>query len=605
MKKIFRHNRLSFKFRLFLSVTVLFTCIALFVSLLFSVTSYENARDNEIKNSQMILERMSSQFESLYNQMDVAATSITKNSDLKKTVVNLNTQDPSNQALMMEELQKTRTIQNTLVNMMFSPSISNVLLYNSRFHYFYYTGLYLPQDGTTEAALNKDQTAGYLDTADASKLLLGPHKSPWSKDGKVVLSAIRSFSDIPTTRDTIVEVQVPYSHLVDICEQEQFRDEKQIVILDDSFRLIYPYEGKVTVLPDSDFLQIVRHVKEGSASEYTSSYAYYETTLFHGRFHILLLSNNKTMNAFQQTNILYTAIAVCLVLITSCAIIFGIISVVSKPLKQLIDYINTISLEQDTPLSLPSGSLDEFELINDSFNQMLIKLKESIKQVYEAQIREGNANLCALQAQINPHFLYNAMTSISAASEIYGSEVTTRMCQQFSSMMRYVTSGSQHVKLFEELQHTRNYLEFMKISYDGNFDYSIELPLEMRSLYLPKLTIEPLVENSFKHGFKECLPPWHIAIECSIQQEYFLIRVVDDGTGFTPEALKQFDQFRQSYHDAPNAPYYQQLAIDGLGLKNIYGRLYLYFGETTELDIQNLPDGKGCQITIKGVIHDD
>ena len=108
----------------------------------------------------------------------------------------------------------------------------------------------------------------------------------------------------------------------------------------------------------------------------------------------------------------------------------------------MIRYINALSLDQDAPLNLSSDFLDEFELINSSFNQMLVKLKDSIKEVYEAQIRESNANLAALQAQINPHFLYNALNSISAASEIYGSEVTSRMCQQFSSMMRYITSSS-------------------------------------------------------------------------------------------------------------------------------------------------------------------
>lgn len=614
-----RHFKLKFKFRLFLSVAGIFLFIALFVSLLFSMTSLKNAKENDYRGSAMVLERISSQIASLYEQMDVAATSITKNSTLRGTVLNLNIRDSQlTQQQMMEELEKTRTIQKTLINMMFSPIISNVLLYNRNLDYFYYTGLYLHDEGLLKRALSSDRSFEQLMETRYDQLYLGPHLSPWSGDDKVVLSAIRNFSDITTTQDTLVEIQVPYAHLDSICRQESFGDEKEIVILDSACRQIYPYEEAVTVLPPETIDHIVAQFEDGVPDFYSDEYAYYGSSILNNRFHVLLVSNQSTLAQYRKQNATNTILAVILILTTTCAIIFVIISIVSKPLNQMIRYINALSLDQDAPLNLSSDFLDEFELINSSFNQMLVKLKDSIKEVYEAQIRESNANLAALQAQINPHFLYNALNSISAASEIYGSEVTSRMCQQFSSMMRYITSSSPEAKLTEEIRHTRNYLDFMKISYDGSFDYTIDAPLETANLFLPRLTIEPLVENCFKHGFRECLPPWHITISCAIEGASWFIRIADNGSGFSPEALSDFQEFKDAYGSRKTADLYRDLEIDGLGLKNIYGRLFLYFNGNVDMYIENggsralcvsRPDNQnspgGCLITIRGEITHD
>lgn len=171
-----------------------------------------------------------------------------------------------------------------------------------------------------------------------------------------------------------------------------------------------------------------------------------------------------------------------------------------RPLNQLIYQVNKLSLDSDTKLTLPSDTFNEFEILNTSLNQMVVKLKASIQEIYELEIRESNANLAALQAQVDPHFLYNALNSISAASEVYGSDVTTVMCQDLSSMMRYVTSKKTEVPLIEELTHTKNYLEFMKISNDTNFDYIIDAPRELYDLLIPRLSIQPFAENSFR-GF--------------------------------------------------------------------------------------------------------
>lgn len=598
-----RRFRLSFKFRLFLSSSVLFLLIALFVSFLFSMTAQKNAKENEIHNSEILLERVSSQIEALYDQMDVAATAVTKNTALKSIVLDLNALDSSRTEETPYGIETARPVQNTLVNLMFSSAFSNVLLYNREHGYFYYTGLYLGDTDLITRQLEKDGSYDYLRSTGADRLLLGPHLSPWSSGERTVISVIRNFSDYKTTQSTIAEVQVPYERLEEICGQETFEGEKQIVILNGDYEQVYPFEAPPSLISGDKMDAVIRQVREGKERSFTNAFSYYGTTVCDGAFHVILLSANQSLMEYRRANLINTVTAVCLVLAASCLILFAIISLVSKPLKQLIDHINTMSLDQDAPLKLDSGTLDEFELINQSFNQMLVKLKDSINQVYESRLRESNANLAALQAQINPHFLYNALNSISAAGEIYGSRVTTSMCQQFSSMMRYITSGSQQASLLDEIRHTRNYLDFMKISYDGSFDYTLDIPLELNHIQLPKLVIEPLAENCFKHGFRECVPPLFICIEGALENGCWSICIRDNGSGISKETIAEFESFKKSYCQGRETPLYGELCIDGLGLKNIYGRLFLFFHENVNLTIGNQPEGGGMVI-IKGVLHD-
>lgn len=597
-------RKLNFKLRLFLSSSVLFILIALFVSFLFSVTAQKNAMENEIKNSEILLERVSSQIEALYDQMDVAATAVTKNTALKSIVLDLNSQGSADEGKSLpSELETARAVRSSLVNLMFSSAFSNVLLYNRDYGYFYYTGLYLNDQNRIRESLAEDHSFDYFRSTGADRLFLGPHLSPWSSEDKTVISVIRSFSDIKTTADTIAEVQVPYERLEEICRQDAFGGDKQIVILDADYLPVYPFGSPISLVSEKELDHILQRVESGSTCSFSNALSYYGYTVCDGAFHVLLLSRNQSLAAYRKANLVNTLTAVFLVLAASCLILFVIISLVSKPLKQLIGQINAISLDQDASLKLDCGTLDEFELINQSFNQMLVKLKESIKQVYESRLRESNANLAALQAQINPHFLYNALNSISAAGEIYGSRVTTSMCQQFSSMMRYITSGSQQVSLLDEIRHTRNYLDFMKISYDGSFDYIVDLPLELNHLQLPKLVIEPLVENCFKHGFGECVPPFFIWVEGSLRDGQWSIQIKDNGSGISPKAIEEFEAFKKSMDSHSQTPLYDELCIDGLGLKNIYGRLLLFFHKDVDIILGSRPEG-GALVIIKGVLYD-
>lgn len=582
---------IPFKIKLFFSVGAIFLTLALVVCFLFSNTSIRNARENDNVSSDIILERVSTQIDSLYEQMNIASTSLTKNPVLKAAVLTLNMPESEKEPTYIQELEQERTIQTALGNMMFSPIISNVNLYNQSKNYFYYSGTYYDDMDYVYEKLASDHTRQEFHTR--SVVYRPPVQNPWTPDENIVLSVIRNFSDLQTTLDTIVEVQVSYRLLDDICTQDSFQDEKEILILDSDGEIVYPYGHSAAALPEETVTKLQKQIASGREMYYSADYSYFTHKSDTTDLNVVLISNNRTLKRQTFTYIATAIFAVLLILSAALGIIFTLITRVTRPLNHLIDYVNELSLDHDARLALPTGSFNEFELLGTTLSQMLSKLKASIQENYELQIRESNANLAALQAQVNPHFLYNALNSISAASEVYGSEVTAKMCQELSSMMRYVTSKKTEVSLIEELTHTRNYLDFMKISNGPNFDYTMEIPQKLHGLLVPKLSIQPFAENSFQHGFRNTMPPWQFSLICRINHPNWEILITDNGGGFSEDALSGIST---EPIDA------SELEINGLGLNNTFSRLFLYLGDSFSYQIENL--AQGCRITLKGVLKD-
>lgn len=585
---------IKFRSKLFIYVTILVSIIIILGSSLFYFTAVGNLKENEMKNAKMISERISGQIDDLYNQMNIAATYLVFSPQLQNSIFSLTS---GSKLSLLEDITLNKEIQKNLGMVLFFPKISNVLLYNKSKQFFYYAGLYIANEEFTRKTLAINENQNLFQNEKESLYIMPPHKNPWVENGADVLSVIKNFANSVTTKDTIIEIQVPYSHLDEIGKQNTFAKEKQIIIFDQNYNLIYPFNEPVTIIIDDEVLEIKQALQNNVTQHYSDQYGYTSIYSPYTKFHTVLISNNSSIKTQSTDYVLYTMLFCIILLTATLSILFFITKRLANPLHQLIKHINSITIDNDKKLAIQDSHFDEFKLINHSFNRMVVKLKESLTIVYEAQIREANANLAALQAQINPHFLYNALNSISAASEIYGSDVTTKMCQQLSSMMRYVTSSNQTVTLIEELNHTRNYLELMRISNDGNFNYQLHIPPEMYSTLIPKLTIQPIIENCFKHAFKECVPPWDISINCEIAPNRWKIIIKDNGIGFDESALIEFNQFVNQYKSFTSHRVYENLNIDGLGLKNIYARLAIFFENSLAFDIRN--EGSGCSIVIE------
>ncbi|MCR4763805.1 MAG: sensor histidine kinase [Lachnospiraceae bacterium] len=211
------------------------------------------------------------------------------------------------------------------------------------------------------------------------------------------------------------------------------------------------------------------------------------------------------------------------------------------------------------------------------------------EQVRQEQTRLRKAEFELLQAQINPHFLYNTLDAIVWSAEAGNEKQVVRMVGNLSDFFRAsLNKGKETVTLREELQHVRSYLEIQQIRYQDILTYEISVPDELGAYHIPKITIQPLVENALYHGIKNRRGGGTIRLIAEDCGETMEIRVTDDGTGMSAERLMQVRKGLTEKAPAESAIY---------GLYNVNERIRLNFGEAYGLRIESTP-GEGTVVTV-------
>ena len=221
-------------------------------------------------------------------------------------------------------------------------------------------------------------------------------------------------------------------------------------------------------------------------------------------------------------------------------------------------------------------AIDEIKELEDSFEKMLERMNSSI-------IQEKKAYALALQAQMNPHFLYNMLAVISSAGSEAGCDSVSTMCVELSDMLRYVAAYQKvTVPLKEEILHTKNYLALMKSRYEDYFSYKIDVSDDLMNIPVPKLFIQPLAENCFIHAFKEKEPPWNIDIKMIGTKDRWELIIKDNGSGISEERIAEIkDKIDKALNER------QVGNIGGLGIVNTIVRLTMTHNKNLKYDIYN------------------
>ncbi len=206
------------------------------------------------------------------------------------------------------------------------------------------------------------------------------------------------------------------------------------------------------------------------------------------------------------------------------------IHILLNAFKQASDGDLNVTVDATTP--------NEFGQLNRHFNQMIQKLNNLIQRVYQSQLLQKQSELKALQAQITPHFLYNTLNSISWRAQLQGCNDVSAMCVALATLLRKsIGDKSPFISIAAEMEYLNSYLTIQKYRYGDRIKVLLDISPELQNFYIPKLILQPIVENSFVHAFNDS-SDGYIFIKGVIQNHDIILTVKDNGSGIPAEKIR-------------------------------------------------------------------
>ncbi|WP_411348373.1 sensor histidine kinase [Paenibacillus sp. WLX2291] len=299
----------------------------------------------------------------------------------------------------------------------------------------------------------------------------------------------------------------------------------------------------------------------------------------------------------------YLFIVVTILLLFSALVALIVSRTISSPLGRLVRQMKQVENGNFHGM-VNVTSYEEINGLVDSFNHMVRRVEELIERVKLSTVSEKNAELHALQSQVNPHFLYNTLDMIYWMLDEKGNDRLGEVVLSLSQMFRYSShwEGNAEVTLREEVEQIRHYLTIIQMRLEDRLTVEIVIDERWLDLIVPKMLLQPVIENAVKHGLEAQREQGHLLVKAVPDEKYLNIRVQDDGAGMTPETLNRLrrslhlpDQQQDSHgDDGMTVAKLRQ----GIGMQNVHQRLKYMFGEQYGIGIESRV-GQGTTVTLR------
>lgn len=434
-----------------------------------------------------------------------------------------------------------------------------------------------------------------------------PHESDWGGRGDEVVSVCRAMNKTFGARyDSVAEVQIPYRTVLGVIRNAIVLPDNQsnpgvvAFAYGEDGTLIYAPEGEAQESAGGYYAEA-----QAQGSAYGSIVAAsggeilaYSTSSFSGWTVVVRERDGRLLTAvgaFRNWVLVIGALA----LVITLGITFLIARQLTVPIREIQSSINRLELSHLGENAMPKDQPSTYELnkLTHAYQRMVARLEHSLNETVEARFQEMRARLLALQAQMDPHFLYNTITIISIKAENNDDAEVVALCENLTGMLRYVSKeAAGAVPMEVELAYLDQYLFLMESRYGGQFRIEIDIPEALRQVEVPKLILQPIIENCFKYAF-DMHPPWVACIRGEMNGNRWSVTVTDNGKGFCEEALAAIhDRIRSGeFHFAAGE-------TDRIGLLNIYYRLRFLYKDDAVFEVKNDPEG-GSSVTIGGLVE--
>ncbi|MBK5201459.1 MAG: sensor histidine kinase, partial [Spirochaetaceae bacterium] len=293
-----------------------------------------------------------------------------------------------------------------------------------------------------------------------------------------------------------------------------------------------------------------------------------------------------------MNKIIFFVILLTIILsLSSIIVTWFVTKKITAPIKLLEKEMDDFEFETSR-LPYPIEGSTEVVALSKTYIQMIIRIRKLMGDIVTAQDLKRKSEFEALEAKINPHFLYNTLDSVIWLAEQGDTEDVVTLVQALSKLFRVsISSGHEIISIEEEIEHVSNYLLIQKMRYQ-NFDFEIDLPDELKNCPTIKLIIQPIVENAIYHGIKYLVDPGFITIKIKSEDDKsILISVADNGVGIDSDTIESlFDQEKRINN--------KESKSNGIGLSNVQERIKLAYGEEYGVSVESELD-LGTTVFIK------
>lgn len=442
---------------------------------------------------------------------------------------------------------------------------------------------------------------GYLSSNDLKVFLDSGKDSGWFSTHPVLdetfgqttaaysLYYIRNIVDFRTNVGAIV-LDVSRSYIMQALKDSNLPKESLVsFITSDGYETTYSEDSDITSMNESGFLDKLEKGKD-------QGYYYGD---YKGKNYMFLYSHVDTSDSYICALIpesIMTREVEILRNITIIGILIGIIIALSIGLSISRGIGNAISVTNEVLSKAAKGDLnvhihqkrkDEFGTISENINNMLDTIRKATKQEKESILKIKEAEIRSLEAQINPHFLYNTLDAINWVAIGEGAYEASKMISNLADNLRYsIKNSNEVVTVSKEVEYLRKYIQLQQKRFRYLFDCILDVDDEAMDEPIHKMLIQPLIENAIEHAFIGREENNEIVIRIKKEDMGLFIEVKDNGIGMDPELLKQLNNF----------DYMKDKIKTNIGLRNVATRLKMYYGENSRMHIDS--SEKGTRITI-------
>lgn len=449
-------------------------------------------------------------------------------------------------------------------------------------------------------------TKWYDDGITHELSFLAPHKDYWNNDHSYYpFTCVRRVLSTNTQKAIgLIAVDQPAERLSAVLEATA---DEQLFLIDEKGFSIPMREDQEAV----NFTDILLHFNQTSEQKVNvwqgksakrGQALYIVRYLEQSNWRLLLVVNYKAMLNTVDTSffvMLITILLLYLFLLPTSYLMMRRTAVPLMQLREQIEAVNADNLEISLDTAMPT---DEITLFNEALTGMMTRLKESTEERAVMHTRELHASFLALQAQINPHFLFNVLTVLNEQARQNHTPKLENGLLRLSHMLRYVTQSTPRVvRLAEEIAHLDDYLALMKLRFENQLDYQLSCAdkVLLERVKVPRMSLQPILENAFSHGFSKVLPPWQIWIAISGTNENWQIRVTNNGASLDQEQFEQLAEKIALFIEQPGRGL-DELKIGGMGLVSSLGRFKHLYGDRFTYDISSASKENGFSLILSG-----